>query len=134
MLDSRDIETEAVERWLAANPLPVGGGTADLVCRRGDDPFPLRVPLRADGIGPVGWLLLGPRPDGTFYGREERAALREIADPVARALAVAFDRERREAAHRAREEARELRLGALGRQVDALRRFVEARYGVDISR
>lgn len=40
----------------------------------------------------MGWLVLGPRPDGSFYGRDERDALSNIADPVARALAVAQQR------------------------------------------
>jgi hypothetical protein len=71
---------------------------------RADRLFPLRLPLEADGHGRVGWLLLGPRPDGSFYGKDEREALLAIADPVARALEIARQRETREAAERARWE------------------------------
>ncbi|CAN5382447.1 hypothetical protein BH09PSE4_BH09PSE4_08040 [soil metagenome] len=58
---------------------------------RGD--YAVRVPLTADGIGDVGELLLGPRPDGSLYGKDEREALAEIADPVARAIAIVRRRE-----------------------------------------
>lgn len=64
-----------------------------LDCRSDDPVFPMRVPLDADGCGRVGWVLLGPRPDGSFFGRDEREVLAEIADPVARAIAIAKQRE-----------------------------------------
>jgi hypothetical protein len=48
--------------------------------------FPLRVPLEYDGAGAIGWLLLGPRPDHSPLGRDEREAIDEIAGPVARAV------------------------------------------------
>ena len=44
----------------------------------------------------MGWLLLGPRPDGTLYGRDERRALDEVADPIARALQVVLTRVERD--------------------------------------
>jgi hypothetical protein len=61
--------------------------------RRSDPIFPERVPLRADGVEMQGWLLVGPRPDGSPHGKVERAALVEIADLVARALAIARSRQ-----------------------------------------
>jgi hypothetical protein len=73
-----------------------------LDCDRNDALFPMRVPLSADGCGRVGWLLLGPRPDGSFYGKDEREALSAIADPVARALAIVRDRQSHERAFEAR--------------------------------
>ncbi len=63
---------------------------------RRDPLFPMRLALDTEGTGRVGWLLLGPRPDGSFYGKDEREALADIAGPVARALAVAGTRDRRE--------------------------------------
>jgi hypothetical protein len=45
----------------------------------------------------IGWILLGPRPDGSFYGKDEQEALAEIADPVARSIHVARQRAEREA-------------------------------------
>ena len=84
----------------------------ELDCDREDPLFPLRVPLRVrHGEGkPVGWILLGPRPDGSFYGKDEREALAEIADPVARAVQVAMLREAREKKLEARLAAIEAKL------------------------
>jgi hypothetical protein len=50
----------------------------------------------------IGWLLLGPRPDGSFFGRDEREALTHVAGPVARAIHIAQLREAREAKAEAR--------------------------------
>ena len=130
LLEARDIAGQDVAAWLAEKRLPAELST-DLICERGDPLFPMRVPLAADGVGEVGWLLLGPRPDGSFYGREERAALREIADPVARALAIALERERREAARRDRDQALVGTVQSLRDRVGALRAFVLERYGFD---
>jgi hypothetical protein len=69
-----------------------------LDCAKTDPVLPLRIALDADGVGQVGWLLLGPRPDGSFYGKDERKALGEIADPLARAVAIALTRRDRSVA------------------------------------
>lgn len=86
---------------------------APIDCERDDALFPTRVALTADGAGPVGWLLLGPRPDGSLYGRDERKALIEIADPVARALAIAAAREARAARHEENDRALRSRIEQL---------------------
>ncbi len=99
-----------VRSWRAGNrPDPAA---EELDCDREDPLFPMRVPLRVrHGEGaPVGWILLGPRPDGSFYGRDEREALAEIADPVARALQVVARREAREKKLEARLAAIEAKL------------------------
>jgi len=44
----------------------------------------------------IGWLLLGPRPDGSFFGRDEREAMEHVAGPIARAIHIAQLRERRD--------------------------------------
>jgi hypothetical protein len=101
------IDEEAARRWQEANA--PDAAVAALDCDRGDELFPMRVPLRArDGrFGkPLGWLLLGPRPDGSFYGKDEQEALSEVADPVARALRVVRLRAEREARLGAEIEAR----------------------------
>lgn len=88
MLAARDVDAGAVAAWHAPT---------DDDCRlhadRADALFPMRVPLCSDSVGLVGWLLLGPRPDGSFYGKDERDVLFAIAEPVARALAVTRHRE-----------------------------------------
>lgn len=58
--------------------------------------LPTRLSLEAPGHGRIGWLLLGPRPDGSTIGKDEREALLAIADPLARALQVSATRESRE--------------------------------------
>lgn len=85
----RGIDRTTVEEWRGSWRMPTHTG---LDCDRDDAVFPIRIPLDAAGHGRVGWLLLGPRPDGSFYGKDERQALAEIADPVARALAVSSER------------------------------------------
>lgn len=93
---------------------------ADLVCDKTDPVFPLRLPLDASGHERVGWLLMGPRPDGSFYGKDEREALSEIADPVARALAIAN--------HRAEEKTRvEQRLNEVLERVEVLETRLSAK-------
>jgi hypothetical protein len=109
----RGIEAEPVRAWLAGAGLPETA--EDLVCDRSDPLFPLRLPLgvrHQGGSGrPLGWILLGPRPDGSFYGRDDREALAEIADPVARAVRVVLTRE-------AREREQERRLRSVERRLD----------------
>ena len=89
LLCARDVPTETVTAWMAGW-IPADGEHLD--CAKSDPLFPMRVPLSADGVGTIGWLLLGPRPDGSFYGKDEREALAEIAAPVTRAIAVARQR------------------------------------------
>ncbi|HET8612938.1 MAG TPA: hypothetical protein VFL92_09250 [Sphingomonas sp.] len=96
---ARGIPAQDVEAWRAAWSPPAGDA---LDCDRRDPLFPIRVPLDADGHGRIGWLLLGPRPDGSFYGKDEREALAEIADPVARAIGIVRTRAAREAKQESR--------------------------------
>lgn len=94
VLARRHIAADAFAEW-RAGWIPAGHEGLD--CRRTDPLLPMRVPLDADGCGRVGWLLLGPRPDGSFYGKDERETLAEIADSIARAVTIVGRRESREA-------------------------------------
>ncbi|MDB5672448.1 MAG: hypothetical protein JWO25_3407 [Alphaproteobacteria bacterium] len=96
---SRHVPAAELDHWLRDWIPPTHEG---LDCVRTDPLFPMRVPLEADGCGRVGWLLLGPRPDDSFYGKDEREALDEIADPIARAIAIVQQRERRQSAFETR--------------------------------
>ena len=104
LADARGIEPDEFAEWRRGWHPAAGDG---LDAARDDATFPLRVPLEADGHGRIGWLLLGPRPDGSFYGKDEREALAAITDPVARALEVAAARQTREADEARRWQAQE---------------------------
>jgi hypothetical protein len=110
---TRAVSKAEVRSWLEQETPDDNADTLD--CKRADPLFPMRIPLRVRHTSgkPLGWLLLGPRPDGSLYGKAERAALGEIADPVARALSVVRHREQREAQQ-------ETRLAALEAKFDAL--------------
>jgi hypothetical protein len=108
---AHNISPDDIGAWRQAWRPSSGEHTLD--CERRDPLFPMRVRLcieSGDEPETVGWLLLGPRPDGSFFGKDEREALAHIAGPVARAIHIAQLRERREA------EA-ERRLGALEQMV-----------------
>jgi hypothetical protein len=104
LAEERGIDAESYRLW-AREWRPAAAEAFEE--RRDDAVFPLRVPLEADGHGRIGWLLLGPRPDGSLSGKDERGTLAEIADPVARALEVAAARENREADETRRWQAQE---------------------------
>lgn len=92
---ARDIPAGEVATWLEKWDEPAHDG---IDVRKDDALFPARIPLEAEGHGRVGWLLLGPRPDGSLFGKAERDTLDEIADPVARAVQVALRRAERDRA------------------------------------
>jgi hypothetical protein len=87
-----------VRQWTRGWAPPMNGTTLD--CDRRDSIFPLRIRLcieSADHAETIGWLLLGPRPDGSFFGKDEREVLESIAGPIARAIHIAQLREQRDA-------------------------------------
>ena len=92
----------------------------DLLSRHDAEPFPLGIALRCP-LGSVrAWLLLGPRPDGSFYGRDDLDALSAIVPPLQRTLLAVTEREASERA-RSRIDA-EIRqsLKALGDRIGSL--------------
>ena len=105
-----------VLRWLAAFQPPEDHDKIE--CQSDDLLFPLRVRVE-DGSGAlVGWLLIGPRPDGSIAGKDEREALENIVVPLARSLRIVMNREREKKemldlleSHRQRIERIELALG-----------------------
>ncbi|MEO7240659.1 MAG: hypothetical protein ABIW16_04595 [Sphingomicrobium sp.] len=95
VVGARGATIAEVETWLAAsNP----EACADGICEIADKTFPIRVPLTpAHGDGkPIGFVLIGPRPDGTLLSKDEQETLVEVADPIARALRNVIKREKRE--------------------------------------
>ena len=67
----------------------------------GRDPtFPARIQLHGPLSEGAVMLALGPRPDGSLYGRDDLEALEAIAPAIRHALAWALDRERSRMARR----------------------------------
>ena len=89
VIAAQGIAPADVETWQAGiTPNPHRG----LEIHKRDPLFPVRA-LLAHGQ----WLALGPRPDDSLYGKDERELLIELTTPIAHALRVARDRTRREA-------------------------------------
>lgn len=92
-----------------------------VAARGGEGDFPLSIPLR---IGhqetEVGTLLVGPRPDGSAPGKDEREALAEVADPIARAMRIVGVREREHAERLKESDGLRTAIGALGARLDRL--------------
>ena len=107
-----------VLRWLAAFKPVEGEKEAKIDCNIEDTLFPLRVRVE-DGRGnDMGWLLVGPRPDGSIAGKDEREGLEDIVVPFARSLRIVINREREKQemldlmeSHRQRIERLELSFG-----------------------
>jgi hypothetical protein len=68
------------------------------ICEAADKLFPIRVPLvpSSDKEEPIGYLLVGPRPDGSIPSREEQKALADVSEGIARAIRTVIKREARE--------------------------------------
>jgi hypothetical protein len=68
------------------------------MCEPTDKLFPIRVPLipSSDKEEPIGYLLVGPRPDGSIPSRDEQKALKEVQESIARAIRTVIKREARE--------------------------------------
>jgi hypothetical protein len=104
LVATQDIKPAAARRLLMDWPPPA---TAELIDRADENAFPLRLALRCP-LGSIGgWLLLGPRPDGSFYGKDDIEALTAIASPLQRTLFQIAERERGESRRLA--DIRELR-------------------------
>jgi hypothetical protein len=106
---TRGIAADAVQGWSKEFD---ANSCADAVCSAGDRTFPIRVPLRSkvDDGELAGWLLVGPRPDGSLLSKDEQRALVDIAAPLTRAVRIVARREQRERLLERRIEALESRL------------------------
>ena len=95
IVDGRLVATQGINpsaaRKLLRNWQPPT--TMELIGRGDEDAFPLQLALRCPHGSVRGWLLLGPRPDGSFYGKDDLEALTEIAPPLQRNLFLVAERE-----------------------------------------
>jgi hypothetical protein len=69
------------------------------ICEASDWLFPIRAPLvpSSGEEEPIGYLLVGPRPDGSIPSRAEQSAIAEVSEEIARAIRTVIKREAREA-------------------------------------
>jgi hypothetical protein len=63
-----------------------------LDCVPEDHLFPLRLEVEIS-TGAFGWLLIGPRPDGTIPGEDEQEELEKIAHTLGRSIRIVLSRE-----------------------------------------
>ncbi len=82
---TRGITVEKVEEW--KKDMSEWAAHRE-ICDPSDQLFPIRIPLIRDREEdePVGYLLIGRRPDGSIPSHDEQKALKEVAEPIARAI------------------------------------------------
>jgi hypothetical protein len=92
VLKTRDVSAEEVEAWRLTKQ---GSDYTDDICDRHDRNFPIRLPLvpSSDDEEPIGFILIGPRPDGSVPSRDEQKALAEVSESIARAIRTVIKRE-----------------------------------------
>ena len=95
VLRARGLPTDEVEAWRTTR---FAQDYKSDICEPTDKLFPIRVPLvpSSDNEEPIGYLLVGPRPDGSIPSRDEQKALREVQESIARAIRTVIKREARE--------------------------------------
>jgi len=95
VLRARGLSTDEVEAWRTTR---FAQDYKSDICEPTDKLFPIRVPLvpSSDNEEPIGYLLVGPRPDGSIPSRDEQKALREVQESIARAIRTVIKREARE--------------------------------------
>ncbi len=98
-------------------------GTAELIGRNDEDAFPLHMALRCPLGNIRGWLLLGPRPDGSFYGKDDLEALTEIGRPLQRTLVLVAEREIELARQRRAIKSLNRLMAVLSERLDKLEHF-----------
>ena len=94
-LRARGLQIEDVEAWRGTS---AAQDYKRDKCEPKDRTFPIRIPLvpSSDDEEPLGFLLVGPRPDGSIPSHDEQKALREVSESIARAIRTVIKREARE--------------------------------------
>ena len=81
----RGLAKDKVEEW--QKQTPDWQDCHKDICHPRDKLFPIRVPLvPGEGEDTLGYLLVGPRPDGSVISHDEQKAMKEVAEPIARAI------------------------------------------------
>jgi hypothetical protein len=119
VLAATGIGTEAVASW-AARCLPEGPELATGSHCQAGGPFSLRLPLHCPFGSLRGWLLLGPRPDGSRHASDDLEALRAVSGPLRIALFAAREREMEKQLEEAAQQRIQRRLDRVARRLAAL--------------
>jgi hypothetical protein len=95
VMRARNLTVDEVEEWRKTS---FAQDYKSDICEPSDKTFPLRLPLvpSSDDEEPIGYLLVGPRPDGSIPSRDEQKALKEVSESIARAIRTVIKREARE--------------------------------------
>ena len=104
-----------VLRWLVTRE-PAGNEL--LECQPDDKLFPLRLTLESSSGTNFGFLLVGPRPDGSIAGKDEREVLEQIAPALSRSIRIALNRERRQAEFDSLMQSHQSRIERIERQLN----------------
>ena len=119
IIAANGVPLKDVRRWWRKTTLEVNSP------RKHDDDclFPIRMELVSPVSGKSGWLMLGPRPDGTLYGKEDVDAIESIRPAIRHALAWAAARkvlsnEQRRQWQSLRREVAELRRRLVAQEAD----------------
>lgn len=92
VMRARHTEIADVEAWLQSEQ---GFTCAEQICESSDRTFPVRLPLvpSSDEEAPIGFILVGPRPDGTVISKDEQKTLINVSEAIARAIRTVMKRE-----------------------------------------
>ena len=112
IVSTRGVAVEEVEEWRRSHE---GQSLEEDSAESKDRLFPVRLPLipSSDDIAPIGYILVGPRPDGTIASKDEQSALQEVSESIARGIRNVIKREARERLVTERIEANSRRIEAL---------------------
>jgi len=94
--NARGIGVEEVAAWRTTAE---GRTLAQDRCDPSDRVFPVRLPLipsSDEHATPIGFILVGPRPDGSIPSKDEQNALNEVSESIARAIRNVMKRETKE--------------------------------------
>ncbi len=96
VLNTHNVTVEEVERWRGS---PESANITEQDCESSDKLFPVRLALvpSSDDEAPIGFVLVGPRPDGSIIGKDEQKALAGVSESIARAIRNVIRREEQEA-------------------------------------
>ena len=97
MAQTRGVDIEVVRGWRSTRQ---GSDYKQDICEPEDRLFPIRLPLipSSGDDQPIGFILVGPRPDGSIPSRDEQKALADVSEPIGRAVRTVMKREERERA------------------------------------